>query len=136
MFRNLSLYSYCRLCCFHYTERKYSDMFCNKQYTGNKLREDNFLEETYKVAWLCLTYYLKLKAVPLSILKTVQKISLRVPFVLPVCTSENLWEVFRYSFDLFSVCTFFWLWKCSHLHSMSWQTEHFLIQKRNHCWFF
>lgn len=31
---------------------------------------------------------------------------------------------------------FFWLWQCSDLHTMSWQTEHFLIQKRNHYWFF
>lgn len=91
---------------------------------------------TYKVAWLSLTYYLKPKAMPLSIKKNVQKISLHIPFILPVCISEILWEVLLYPFDLFSVCIFFWLWQCFGLHTMSWQTEHFLIQKRNHYWFF
>lgn len=57
-------------------------------------------------------------------------------FILPVCTSEILWEVLLYPFDLFSVCIFFWFWQCFGLHTMSWQTEHFLIQKRNHYWFF
>lgn len=61
---------------------------------------------TYKVAWLSLTYYLKPKAMPLLIKKPVQKISLHIPFLLPVCTSEILWEVFLCPFDLFSVCIF------------------------------
>lgn len=41
-----------------------------------------------------------------SIRKKVQKNSLHVPFVLPVCINENLWEIFLCSFDLFSVCIF------------------------------
>lgn len=42
-------------------------MFCNKQYTGNTLRENNFLEDNIQGCLTFLDYYLKLKAMPLSI---------------------------------------------------------------------
>lgn len=75
MFRNLSLYSYCLVVYAAFIIQKENIVICFVINSTLEIQWEKTIswKTAYKVAWLSLTYYLKLKAMPLSFKKRYRK---------------------------------------------------------------
>lgn len=135
MFRSLSLSFYCFVFYAAFIIQKENIVICFVINITLEIQWEKIIscKRAYKVAWFSLTCYLKPKARPLSVKKKVQKIFL----LFFLYAQVRIHGRYFYILLIYFLCVFFfWLWKCSDLHTMSWQTELFLILKRNHYCFF